>query len=95
MIKLRVFRHGLTAVFLLCSVILSAEDIPGSKDPEGMKRYEGSSIVAYRAPDYNEFLLPLGRITDLFPTKYSKSKKVEGLVITTPQLDAIAKPPLV
>jgi OmpA-OmpF porin, OOP family len=54
-------------------------DLPGSKDPAGIKRYAGSEIIGYRAPKFDEFLLPLGPPTGS-EFAYEKSKKVEGLV---------------
>ncbi len=58
----------------------TAQDVPGSKDPAGMKRYEGSSLIGYRAPKFDEYLLPLGPPTEMEPPAYQKSKKVEGQV---------------
>jgi outer membrane protein OmpA-like peptidoglycan-associated protein len=57
-----------------------AADLPGSNDPPGMKRYEGSEIIGYREPKFDEFLLPMGPPTSQDPPKYTKSLKVEGLV---------------
>jgi OOP family OmpA-OmpF porin len=57
-----------------------AQDVPGSRDPAGMKRYEGSELIGYRGPKFDEFLLPLGPPTDVTTPKYEKSLKVEGLV---------------
>src|SRR5205085_7683144 len=57
-----------------------AADIPGSKDPAGVKRYTGSEIIGYRAPTFDEFLLPLGTPTELSPPAYTKSLKTDGLV---------------
>jgi outer membrane protein OmpA-like peptidoglycan-associated protein len=45
-----------------------------------MKRYEGSEIIGFRAPKFDEFLLPLGRPTSFAPAVYQKSQKVEGLI---------------
>jgi hypothetical protein len=56
-----------------------AADLPGSKDPPGMKRYQGSEIIGYRAPEFDEFLLPLGP-RELKPAAYQKSLKAQGLV---------------
>ena len=67
----------------LCSgAILTSvgQDMPNSKDPAGMKRYEGSELVAYRAPKFDEYLLPLGPPTNFSPPVYEKSKPVEGQV---------------
>jgi OOP family OmpA-OmpF porin len=55
-------------------------DLPGAKDPQSMKRYEGSEIIGYRAPKFDEFLLPLGPPTDSASAPYEKSLKLEGLV---------------
>jgi len=52
--------------FLLVSGVAAA-DLAGSKDPPGMKRYQGSEIIGYRAPRFDEFLLPLGPPTELTP----------------------------
>ena len=61
-------------------IVTPAADVPGSKDPAGMKRYEGSEIIGYREPKFDEFLLPLGPPTDVTTPKYAKSLKTEGLV---------------
>lgn len=68
-------------LFLLASFTPSlAADLPGSRDPAGMKRYEGSEIIGYRAPKFDEFLLPLGTPTAFVPPAYEKGLAVEGLV---------------
>jgi OOP family OmpA-OmpF porin len=58
----------------------AAADLPGSQDPPLMKRYAGSEIIGYRSPKFDEFLLPLGKPTQLDPPAYAKSQKVEGLM---------------
>lgn len=69
---------------LLLATLLAAPagaaDLAGAKDPPGMKRYEGSEIIGYRAPKFDEIVLPLGRPTQLTPPVYEKSLKAEGLV---------------
>jgi len=65
---------------LLCAALSKAADLPGSKDPAGMKRYEGSQIIGYHSPKFDEYLLPLGAPTQQDPPKYTKSLPVEGLV---------------
>ncbi len=57
-----------------------AADVAGSEDPAGMKRYTGSEIIGYHAPQFDEFLLPLGPPTTYSPLVYTKSLKIEGLV---------------
>jgi OmpA-OmpF porin, OOP family len=65
---------------LLLPVFVLGADLPGAKDPPGMKRYEGSEIIGYRAPKFDEFVLPLGPPTDSASTPYEKSLKLDGLV---------------
>jgi OOP family OmpA-OmpF porin len=42
--------------------------------------YEGSEIVGYRPPEFDEYLLPLSKPTKLNPPAYIKSLAVEGQV---------------
>ena len=71
------YAMGLLLAFAAC---VGAADLPGSKDPAGMKRYEGSEIVGYREPKFDEYLLPLSKPTELSPPAYTKSLAVEGQV---------------
>jgi OOP family OmpA-OmpF porin len=75
-------RHCIATLLIGVSFAASipAADVPGSVDPAGMKRYEGSEIIGYRGPKFDEFLIPLGPPTDVTTPKYEKSIKVEGLV---------------
>jgi OOP family OmpA-OmpF porin len=68
------------AVILSAALAARAQDVPSSKDPAGMKRYEGSDLIGYRAPQFDEYLLPLGPPTSMAPPAYAKSIPVEGLV---------------
>ncbi len=81
----RRFRLLFIATLILCifgaaAGSSSAADVPGSKDPAGMKRYEGSELIGYRAPKFDEYLLPLGPPSNVDPPAYEKSKKIEGQV---------------
>jgi OmpA-OmpF porin, OOP family len=67
-------------IVLFLAVMANAQDVVGSKDPAGMKRYEGSELIGYRAPKFDEYLLPLGTPTSMAPPVYAKSKQIEGLV---------------
>jgi OmpA-OmpF porin, OOP family len=68
-------------VFLpLTLLTITAQDLPNSKDPAGMKRYEGSELIGYRAPKFDEYLLPLGPPTGTEPIAYEKSVPLEGQV---------------
>jgi len=55
-----------------------AADLPGSQDPPLMKRYAGSELIGYRAPKFEEYVMPLGRPVQIDPPSYEKSQKVEG-----------------
>lgn len=79
---------------LLCSTLVSAADIAGSKDPPGMRRYEGSEIIGYREPKFEEFLLPLGPPTEQSPPAYQKSIKTEGLVSRYTYLAPVGRTPI-
>lgn len=59
---------------------MGAADLPGSQDPPLMKRYAGSEIIGYRAPKFDEFVMPLGKPKTMSPPSYEKSEKVEGLL---------------
>jgi outer membrane protein OmpA-like peptidoglycan-associated protein len=60
--------------------LLIGADIPESKDPPNMKRYEGSEIIGYRAPKFEEYLVPLSPPTEFTPPSYPKSVRAEGQV---------------
>jgi len=68
-------------VFLFLSgLTCGAQDLPNSNDPAGMKRYEGSELIGYRAPKFDEYVLPLGPPTSVSPPVYEKSKPVDGQI---------------
>jgi OmpA-OmpF porin, OOP family len=52
-------------------------DIPGSKDPPFLKRFEGSQIVAYATKPFDEYTLALGEATD---AGFEKSEHLEGTI---------------
>jgi OmpA-OmpF porin, OOP family len=81
-VSLRAMKSILVFCVLAFAVSTSAlgQDVAGSKDPAGMKRYEGSELIGYRAPKFDEYLLPLGAPTEMSPPAYKKSKKIEGQV---------------
>jgi len=62
---------------LFLAVMANAQDVVGSKDPAGVKRYEGSELIGYRAPKFDEYLLSLGlrpAWLRLFTPRANKSK---------------------
>ena len=58
---------ALCVLFLGGSLLAAGQDLPNSKDPAGMKRYEGSELIGYRAPMFDEYLLPLGPPSSFSP----------------------------
>lgn len=66
--------------FALVLRAVCAADLEGSKDPPGMKRYEGSEIIGYSAPKFDEYLVPLSPPTAMSPPAYTKSARAEGQV---------------
>jgi len=71
---------GLTLLLFVATAVAQTGDLPGSSDPPQMRRYEGSRIIGYRAPTFDEFVLPLGSPTSFSPPAYEASLPVEGLV---------------
>lgn len=67
-------------LLLAFAAFVSAADLAGSKDPPGMKRYEGSVIIGYREPKFDEYVVPLSAPEELNPPKYTKSLPVEGQI---------------
>lgn len=72
-------------LFLFVSTVnLFALDLPGSKDPVGIKRYEGSEIIRYENIAFDSYIVPLGKMTKFdFGTKvaeFEKSETIEGEV---------------
>ena len=59
-----------------------AADLPGSKDPAQIKRYEDTEIIRYEQVKFDQLTVPLGKMTAFdFNTKvpeFEKSEKVEG-----------------
>lgn len=54
---------GLLAASLGISHAALAADAPGCKDPVGLKRFEGSSLVLCERRDFAEYALPIGKLT--------------------------------
>ena len=78
--RIAVLSVGVVLIGLATASGARAEDVQGSNDPAGMKRYEGSELIGYRAPKFDEYLLPLSKPTEMSPPAYTKSKQIEGLV---------------
>ena len=53
------------------------QDVEGSKDHPLISRYPGSVITHYLTKEFDEFTLPLGKLTD---EKFTKSQHLEGKI---------------
>lgn len=69
------------ALTLLFTPFLSAEDIPGSKDPLGLKRYDGTRTTFYDEQAFTSYTLPLGKMKrTAAQVSFEKSLALEGKV---------------
>ncbi len=69
------------ALLIGASISTALADVSGGRDPEGLKRYENSELIAYRQPKVDEFTLPLGRPIKMGDVpKYEKSESLVGRV---------------
>lgn len=75
---------ALAILTLIISAPAFAEDLPNSKDPAGIKRYEGAEIVRFENISFDQYTVPLGRMTKFdFGTKkaeFEKSESLEGAI---------------
>jgi len=68
----------LSAIFLLTAVNAFPQDVEGSRDHPLISRYPGSIISGYDVKEFNEYVLPLGKLDK--DGKLTKSQKLEGKV---------------
>jgi len=68
---------GVLLVILSASSVFAQGDVEGSKDHPLISRYAGSYIEAYNVVEWDEYILPLGKMKD---GKLTKSQKIEGKV---------------
>jgi hypothetical protein len=68
-----------TTLVFVFSLTLVAADLPGSKDPQGVKRYEGSEIIGYRPAKFDEYILPLSIPTKLCSASAGNGESVPPL----------------
>ncbi|HZT19681.1 MAG TPA: OmpA family protein [Dongiaceae bacterium] len=66
---------------LLAICQAQAADAPGSKDPEGFKRFEGSEIVHYQKSNYAAYELARADVDILKGTDFASSAVVEGSLV--------------
>lgn len=61
--KLSALHVALASVLVVLAVPEGFADVPGSKDHQLIKRYEGSTIVAYSQKAFDEYQLPVSAVT--------------------------------
>jgi OmpA-OmpF porin, OOP family len=61
---------------LLAASAVQAADVPGGKDPEGFKRFEGSEIIHYATNPYQPYFL--ARDEGSIGVGFKKEERVEG-----------------
>lgn len=69
---------GALLAILTASSVFAKEDVEGSKDHPLISRYSGSIISWYRVAEFDEYILPLGKLDKA--QKWTKSQQLEGKV---------------
>jgi len=67
------------AGFLLLSTAAHAADLPGSKDPDGFRRFEGSEIIHYATSPREQYFLARGEGST--GAGFEKAERVEGATV--------------
>jgi len=68
---------GWLVLWIPCCALAQKQDVEGAKDHPLISRYPGSVITEYASREFDEYTLPLGKITD---NKWVKSQNLEGKV---------------
>lgn len=68
------------AAIVVCALAAEAQDVKGSKDHPAIKRYEGSTIIAYEAENYDTLLIPAGKLADDSKLHFPNAIQAEGAV---------------
>jgi OmpA-OmpF porin, OOP family len=74
---LQALRIALGSLLLLTTA--GAADLPGAKDPEGLKRVEGAEIIHYATSPQGEYFL--ARSEGAVGAGFEKSERVEGSIV--------------
>ncbi|HEY6256074.1 MAG TPA: OmpA family protein [Xanthobacteraceae bacterium] len=67
-----------SGILLLLSAA-DAADLPGSKDPEGFRRFEGSEIIHYATSPHDQYFL--ARSEGAVGAGFEKAERVEGSIV--------------
>jgi OOP family OmpA-OmpF porin len=63
----------------MAATMADAADLPGSKDPEGFRRFEGSEIIHYAASPHGQYFLARGE--GAVGAGFEKQERVEGSIV--------------
>jgi OOP family OmpA-OmpF porin len=63
----------------MAATIAQAADLPGSKDPDGFRRIEGSEIIHYAASPHDQYFLARGQ--GAIGIGFEKQERVEGSTV--------------
>jgi outer membrane protein OmpA-like peptidoglycan-associated protein len=64
---------------LMAVTFAHAADLPGSKDPDGFRRFEGSEIIHYAASPHEQYFLARGE--GAIGAGFEKQERVEGSIV--------------
>jgi OOP family OmpA-OmpF porin len=64
---------------LMAATIAHAADLPGSKDPDGFRRFEGSEIIHYAVSPHDQYFLARGQ--GAIGIGFEKQERVEGSTV--------------
>jgi OmpA-OmpF porin, OOP family len=73
-------RHPLLAAFGIALLVTTADaaDLPGSKDPDGFRRFERSEIIHYATSPHDQYFLARGEGSG---AGFEKAERVEGSIV--------------
>jgi OmpA-OmpF porin, OOP family len=74
----------LRPLWVACTIFMAAmtadaADLPGSKDPDGFRRFEGSEIIHYAASPQEQYFLARGE--GAVGAGFEKQERVEGSIV--------------
>jgi OOP family OmpA-OmpF porin len=68
------------AVTVVCATSLVAQDIKGAKDHPAIKRYEGSTLIAYEHENFDTLLIPTAKLAHAAKLHFPGAIEPEGEV---------------
>jgi OmpA-OmpF porin, OOP family len=68
------------AAIVVCALAAEGQDVKGSKDHPAIKRYEGSTIIAYETENFDALLIPTAKLAHEAKLQFPKAINAEGEV---------------